>query len=386
MAITLLVTDRDLTVVGDPIACWETVDATVRLNAAGSAQFTTPAHPWIREQIDAAHRVVLIRDRRVFIAGPIEEYQIEQSDDGENSGDGKLTVTWTDDLALVLRRQAYPNPALTPEEQTTDYWEWDGNRELGLHALVDANAGPGARPERQVPHLVLDSPTGITATGKVSSGWELLGEPMNRLAGDDVGFRTTQDMAAKRILFQTFPLVDKSDKVRFGFGLGNLRYLSFKREAPRATTAIVGGQGEGADRYVIERTNAVAEAMWGRREVLVSRNGSDPVEELETAGDEQLRDDGETYQLQTSAWDTPDQRYPEHYDIGTRVSVALGPNLQVSERVQLVHLQAWATAGELASAMVGTQEESNDPLWLRRVRALEREVSRLGRTTRPASG
>lgn len=384
MAITLLVTDRDCAVVGDPIACWSTVDATVRLNSAGSGQFSAPAYPWIREQLDASHRVVLIRDKRVFLAGPIERYTIEQSDDGENSGVGTLTVSWSDDLSLIVSRVAYPNPALTPETQTTDEWTWTGNRELGLHALVNGQAGPGALAPRRIPKLIMDSPVGVTATGSVTSRLEQLGEPMRRLAADDVGFRTTQ--VGTDIVFQTYELRDASDEVRFGFNVNNLRYLAFERVAPSVTTTIVGGQGDGADRLLIERGNADAETAWGRREALVSQPGTDPLADLQGAGDEELRERGETYRVQTSAWDTPEQNYPTHYDLGARVSVAVGAGQEVSERVQLVHLQGWATAGELLSAMVGTQEANNDPAWVRRIRALERQVANLSRRTLPSTG
>lgn len=388
MAIHLLVTDRDLNIVGDRINCWETIDCTLRHNAVGSGQFTAPAYPWIREQIEASNRVVVIRDGQIFMAGPWEEAIIEQSDNGENSGDGKIRVDFADDLSLIATREAYPNPALTPEAQTIENWLYSGNAELALHTLVNLNAGPGARTERRIPKLAIGAPT--SSGSAVSAKAELM-EPLldvaRRIAaaGGNLGFRTRQDEDTNQILFEVFAPADLSNSVRFGFGLGNLRYLAYGRKAPTATTAIVGGQGEGTDRAVKTRTDSFAEAKWGRRETLVNRAGSSPTAELDEAGDEALSSGGETVRIQSSTWDTDDQRYGVHYGLGDRVSIAVGPGEEVSDLVRIVHLQAWATAGELLNCMVGTQEASNDPAWVMRMREMDRRLSRIERTTKPAT-
>lgn len=380
MAVTLLVTDRNLNVVGDPIVDWTSVDATARYNAVGSGQFVIPAYGSVRDQIRASHRVVVVRDRRVFLAGPIERKLLERSDDGENSGIGTLTVTFGDDLAWVAGRVAYPNPAVTPEEQLVDQWTYSGNAELAMYALVNANAGPGALVPRRVPRMVMAAPTGIGGTVNVSTRLEPVADVLRRvaLAGGGLGFRTKQ--VGNQIVFEVYQPQDKSGEVRFGFNLGNLRYLAYEEVAPTASTAIVGGQGEGADRYLIERGNATSEAEWGRTETLVSRPGSSPLADLEADAAEALAETGASARLQTSAWDTDTQRYPDHYDLGTRVSVAVGRGEEVSELVRLVHLQAWATADELVSAMVGTQEASHDPEWVQKMRAVDRRLGRLERT------
>ncbi|MER7167025.1 siphovirus ReqiPepy6 Gp37-like family protein [Micromonospora sp. NPDC000207] len=383
--ITVLFTDRHLNVVGDPVTCWTTVNCTARFNEVGSGQITVPAYPWIREQIDHGRRAVVVRDGDVFLAGPVESYLVEQSDDGENSGVGKLTVDFADDLSNCANRITFPNPAQTPEGQTVDQWTFAGNGEQALRQLVTLNAGPDARAERQVPQLVLGSTAGVGGTVSVSTRLEPLTDVLRRVALDagGLGFRTRQD--GTQILFEVFQPRDLTGSVRFGFGLGNLRYLGYSRAAPTATTAVVGGQGEGSDRYLIARSNTSAESAWGRVETHVARPGSDPVADLQAEGDRELAEKGETARLQTSAWDTPDQRFGEHYRLGDRVSVQVGPGEQVSDLVRLVSLQAWDTAGELVSAMVGTQEASSDPAWVRQMRGIDRRVGYLERRALPST-
>lgn len=382
MAITLLVTDPDLTVVGDPIYCWDSVDCTLRHNAAGSGVFTAPAYDWIWEQLLPKHRVVVIRDGDVFMGGPWERRKREQSDDGDNSGVGRITVEFADDLSLLVARNVYPQPANTPETQTADYWEYSGNAEQVLLNLANVCGGPGAQTVRRIPKLTIAGPTGA---GSVVSGklrLDQAGDAFRSIAfaGGGLGFRTRHDMTTNTLVFEVFAPRDLSNQVRFSFGLGNLRYLSYEEEVPRSTTAIVGGQGEGSDRALIARTNTGAETVWGRRETAVSRPGSDPLADLQQAGDEQLGQDAPSARLQTSAWDTPDQMYGTHYRLGDRVSVEVAPGEQVTDLVRLVHLQAWSTAGELLSAMVGTQDASTDPQWVHQLRQVTRRVSRLERT------
>ena len=385
MAISLLITDANCEVVGDPIYCWETVDCTLRFNEVSSGQFTAPAHPWIREHLVPGNRIVVIRDKQIFMAGPWEKALIERSDDGENSGIGKLTVEFADDLALVVNRLAMPNPALTAEAQDRDQWEYSANVETVLQNLANVNAGPGARAERRVPKLVMGGTTGVGSTVSGKLRLEQLGEAMRSiaLAGGGIGFRTRQ--VGKDIRFETYGPRDLSGSVRFSFGLGNLRYLAHELNAPNATTAITGGQGEGADRYLISRTDTAAEAVWPRGEMYVAQPGNDELAELQKAGDEALAREAATARLQSSAWDSEDQRYGEHYGLGDRVSVEVGPGEEVSDLVRLVHLQAWATAGELVSAMVGGQDASTDPQWTYRMRLIEQRLGRMERRAMPSS-
>jgi hypothetical protein len=344
---TILITDQHLNVVGDPIVTWTSIDVTLKFNEPGSGLFTAPGYTWIRQQLAPGNRVVVIRDGKVLLAGPIEKWQFERSDDGDNAGDGNLTVNFADDLALVVARQTYPNPALTPSAQTIDNWTFSGNAEVALRTLVSANSGRIA------------------------------------VSGGGLGFRTAQ--VGNTIEFQVYQPLDLSNQVIFSFGLGNLKYISYEVTAPTATAAIVGGQGEGADRFLIERVNQGQQDLWGRMESLVSRPGTDPTADLNAAGDEDLAGKTETARVPSSASDTPFQRYGEHYDIGTKVSVETWPGSMISDVVATVHIQVYPTAGEVVAPTIGSQAESSDPAWLRRLHVLTQRVGYLERNVKPAA-
>lgn len=385
MGIKILVTDRNLNRIGDPIDGWDSVNCTLRFNEPSSGQFTVPGYQGIRDQIEPAHRVMVIRDGQIFLAGPIERAMYERSDDGENSGDGKYTVTFADDLALIAGYITYPDPSVEPEDQMVDHWTYSGNAETAIRSLVNLNCGPGAMTERRIPRLALADVAGVGTDVTVKTRLEPVCEVLRQAArdGGGLGFRTWQD--DKDILFGVYQPNDLSTSVKFGVGLNNLRYLGYERVAPTATTAVVGGQGEDDDRYIIRRTDTDTETAWGRREVLVPRPGGSPQEELEEAGDNALSEGSETARLQASAYDSPDQKYGVHFGLGDRVSIQVWPGYAVSELVRMVNLQAWATAGELVSVMVGTQEALSNPAWIRRLRQIDRRVGRLERTVIPAA-
>lgn len=381
----VLVTDQQLTVVGDPIACWTSIDVTLRFNEPGSGLVTMPGYPWIREQLAPGRRMVVIRDQQILIAGPVEKWLYERSDDGENAGDGILTVSFSDDLALVVARQTYPDPTLTPSTQVIDNWTFTGNAELALRALANLNAGPGALTARQLPKLALGTLASVgTSVTASAERMEPLGDVMRRIAaaGGGLGFRTRQE--GQQILFEVYQPLDKSSSVVFSFGAGSLKYVAYEVTAPTATAAIVGGQGDGADRFLIERINDGGQEAWGRMETLVNRPGNDPVADLNAAGDEALAEAAETARLPTTTADTAFQQYGIDYDLGTKVSVESWPGSMISDLVATVHLQAWPTSGEYVSTTVGSQAENSAPAWIQRMRAMDRRVGYLERNVLPA--
>jgi hypothetical protein len=211
-----------------------------------------------------------------------------------------------------------------------------------------------------------------------------LGELARRIAevGGGLGFRTVQ--VGTTIEFQVYAPPDRSNAVRFGFGLGNLRYISTEVTAPVSTAAIVGGQGTGSDAFMIERVNTVEQTSWGRRETLVSRAGSSPLTELQDDGDETLADNAAKTRVAPSAADSGDQRFGVNYWLGDKVAVETAPGQQLVDIVRTVHVQAWPTSGEVVSPTVGTQSATADPVWAERLRNIDERLGRLERSVTPA--
>jgi len=389
---TLLITDQTLEVVGDPIIGWTSLDVTLRRNEPDNGVFSVPGWPWVLEQLRAGARVVVIEHRgdtpgvgQILTAGPIEEWMHEQSDDGDNAGVGNVTVNFASDLALIAGRCTYPNPAVTADDQDIDSWQYTGNAEQALRALINANVGPGALPRRRIPQLVLGATAGVGTNVTVATQrMQPLTEVARDIAdtGGDLTFRTRQ--VGKQILFEVDKPADASAQARFGFALGNMKYRSFVAKGPSATTAIVGGQGEGASRRLIERTNDTDEAVWWRIERLVSEDGNVDLSTLEADATNALAKGAPTTRLTSNVVDGPGARFGIDYVIGSPVAVEVGPGVWQTDIVTLVHLQAWPTAGSLFAAMIGDQSDRTDPIWVQKLREYDERMATVERTVKPA--
>lgn len=385
--ITLLITDRNLNVLGDPIAGWTDLDVTLRFNEPGSGSFTAPARPELLQLIAAGgNRVVVVRDGAIFAAGPIERAGPQRwSVDGADTDPGTVTVAFTDDLALIAGRVTYPNPAAVATAQTSTA-RWTATDEAGdiMRSLVNLNAGPGALTVRRVPQLVLGAGAGLGSSITFGTRFEALGDALRSaaIAGGGLGFRTQQ--VGTTIEFQVYAPVNRATgdgAVRFSRGLGNLRSYSYEPVAPSATVAIVGGKDVGTSRVIVERVNSAAVTKWWRLETFVDQRQSDATAgaaaELEQAGDEELERSAETARLTSVTVDTADQRYGTHYQLGDRVSVELNSGAEVTDVVRAVHLEVSPRDGETVTALVGSQDASADPAWVKVTRALARRLAGL---------
>ncbi len=380
----VIVTDRNLTVVGDPVTCWTSLDVTLRFNEPSSGIMTVPAHAWVFEQCVPGNRIVIIRNGQVLISGPMEERLLERSDDGENSGVGMLTVTFADDLAPLANRNVYPDPFQGPAGQAIDFWEFSGNAEGALRTLVNDNAGPNAQVQRRVPKLILGTQNFIGTNVVVKAPrMTPFGTVAREIAlnGGGLGFRVRQ--VGRQLLFEVYQPEDRSQQVRFSFGLGNLRYISYTIKAPTATAVAVGGQGEGTDRAMIERVNESDEATWGRVEKYLARPGSSPAQELEDDGDRELAEGAATTQMAANVSDSPDQQFATHYRVGDIVAIEASPGEVITDVVRSVHLQTYATSGEYVAATVGSQAATTDPVWVKKLREIDERLGRVERSVTP---
>ncbi len=388
---TLLMTDRNLSILGDPITTWTSLDVTLRFNEPGSGLFTVPGGQWIREQLIPGSRVVCIRHTYdgqgdgILMAGPVEKITEERADDGENAGDGNITVNWADDLAQVVARLTYPDPALTPETQVIDAWSYTGNAELALRELVNKNAGPGALAARRVPQLVLAGLASVgTSVTVTAQRMQPLGEVAREIArvGGGLGFGTRQ--VGSQVEFYVYQPPDKSELVRFGFAYGNMKYLAYELTAPTATVVIAGGQGEGTDRALYERVNTAEADVWGRYEKLQSTAGTDSAS-AQDEGDRALGEAAATVRMPSNVADTDQIRYGVDYGLGDYVAVENRPGQQIVDMVRTVHLQAWPTAGSIFAPTIGDQSAQTSSVWAFRLRELEERLNQLERIVVPAN-
>ncbi|MFI6347249.1 siphovirus ReqiPepy6 Gp37-like family protein [Streptomyces sp. NPDC050560] len=391
MALTLLVTDRNLNILGAPLAGWTKLTCELNFNAPASGSVPLPAHPEYMALLQPGNRMVLIRDGSIWCAGPMEKPQTYTWDLDDNAGPGAVLVTWSDDLARVAGYLTYPEPAkaFTAQTTTTDVVRQitSTNAETVIRTLVDENCGPGALAARRIERLVLDDVAGVGSTVSVSTRFEpLLDACRTAAATDGLGFRTRQ--VGDQILFGVYAPVDRTATARFSAGLGNLRSVGFDLSAPLATSELVQGgndpkqeasEGEPVPARVYLEVESGAAADWYRVEKLQDKTGTtdDSQGELTQAGTLALGDDNPHAGLSTVTVDTPALRAGVDYGLGDRVTVVLPTGLEVADVVQTIRLEATPDDGELVTTVVGNSDQTTTTATVRAVRDLARRLGRL---------
>ncbi|MFB6943183.1 siphovirus ReqiPepy6 Gp37-like family protein [Streptomyces sp. NPDC060286] len=387
MTIQLLVTDRNLTVVGDPLSGWTRLSCDLNHNAPASGSVTLPARPEYMRLLQPGHRLVVIRDGQVWCAGPMEQPQSYTWDLAQNAG-GTVTVAFSDDLARVAGYLTYPEPtkAFAAQDTVTDRARafTNVNAETIIRYLITENCGPGALPARRIERLVLDDVAGVGGARSLSTRFEPLLDACRTVAAiDGLGFRTRQ--ADNQIRFGVYRPADRTGTARFSAGLGNLRSVSFTMAAPLATSELVQGGGDPSTpstppnvRVYVEVASGAA-ADWYRVERLVDRTGtlSDVGGELTQAGTLALGDDNPQASLATVTVDTEDLRAGRDYGLGDRVTVVLPTGLEVADIVQTIRLEATPDEGELVTSVIGDSDKTTTSATVRTVRDLARRLGRL---------
>ncbi|MEV4974454.1 siphovirus ReqiPepy6 Gp37-like family protein [Streptomyces scopuliridis] len=382
MTIQMLITDKNLSVQGDPLTGWTSVDARTVFNEPASGTAVLPATPEIMEQLQPGNRMMLIRDGVVWAEGPMEIPTDYSWSVAQDPGVGTVTVNFSDDLATLAGYITWPEPASAWSAQHGNTWRQinTANSESIIRALVNENCGPGALSARRIPNFALDTAAGVGTATTVRTRFEPLLEVARRVAidGGGIGFRTQRSGTAIR--FGCYAPADRTGTARFSLGLGNLRSLSFKASAPVATHVLVAGtETEGATaRAFVERADTAAAALWWRTEAYLDGGAdTDANGELTAAGNAELAEGAAPVELATATVDTPDLRAGIDYGLGDRVTVALPHGLEVADLVRSIHLQATPDSGEYVTAVVGSPAATSDPQMVRLVRTLTRRLGRL---------
>lgn len=381
MTIQLLVTDEALTVQGDPLADWLSLDATLRFNEPGSGSVDLVAHPYVMAQLQPGNRLTIIRDGTIWMAGPLEipqDFSWGIGGTGE-APPGKVTVHFSDDLARPAGYITWPAPASAWSAQpNTARQILSTNAETIIRTLVNENCGPGAQVARRIPHFALGSVAGVGTTTKVNTRFEALLAACRRVAidGGGLGFRTRQ--TASQIEFEVYAPADRTATARFSEGLGNLRAVTYKQSAPTVTHALVTGSDQATPRAYVEVADTAAAAAWWRVEQLVSGSAdNNTAGELTQDGTEALAGGAAPVELATVTVDTEDLRAGVDYGLGDKVTVALPTGVEVADLVRSIHLQATPDSGEYMTSLIGSPEATSDPQMVRLVRELGRRLGRI---------
>lgn len=381
MAITLLVTDKNLNVLGDPLSGWTDLTCDLNFNQPAAGTVTLPAWQEVMALLQPGNRLVVIRDNQIWCAGPLEAPQSFTWDLESNAEPGTVVASFSDDLARVAGYLTYPTPGSAFSAQpagATARAITATNAETIIRTLVNENCGPGALAARQIEQLVLDSVASVGSSTSISTRLEALLDVCRTVASTDgLGFRTRQD--AGQIKFGVYAPADRTATCRFSAALGNLRSVSYSLIAPLATAELVQGGDVSTSTGVFVEVDSGAAASWYRVEKLQDQTGvaDNSHGELTQAGTLALGDDNPQSSLSTVTVDTDDLKAGRDFGLGDKVTVVLPTGLEVADVVRTISLAADPDGGEVVTSVVGNQDQSTATATVRIVRELSRRLGRL---------
>jgi hypothetical protein len=328
--------------------------AVVRFNNVGNWAITLPAdNPKADLLRQPGAGLIINGPDGVILSGPTTAAKLIQTADNPQ---GDWRIEGVDDSVILGERLAYPDPA-EPDagDQATAYDEITDLASTVMYHYVGANMGPTAPIERKIPNLELDADLGLGTTVVGKARFDVIGPLITKIAAiDGLGFTIRQ--VDDELIFSVYQPNDLTDSIRLDVENNRLASSEFTYAAPKATRAIVAGQGQGVDREIVEVSTVdseLSETTWERRiEIFKDQRDSDDTTLLTQSGVEILAEDGKTQNaISVKPADNGLMRYGLDWNLGDLVSVVAG-NESVSAVVTEVGLSI-AVDGVYLLATVG---------------------------------
>lgn len=265
MGYRIEVRDKDLNRIGE-IDTWQKLDFVVRFNDVGTWQLLIKDGTYQADLLQRGGGVIIWQDGvpRPVLTGPIESFQkywtVEQ-----HTGPGSIYVGGKCDNKLAFQRLAWPDPSKSIPEQYTASEARTVTHRVGdaLWHELNMAIGPGAVEDRRVRGVALGETPGLGSPLNDNLRYDSLGAKFSEWTDNhEVGYRFVYNPDTKLIELDIYQPRDLSKQIRFSRDLGNLREVVYTLSAPTATRAIVACQGEGSERYVLQKVDEQAEADW----------------------------------------------------------------------------------------------------------------------------
>lgn len=339
--------------VGNP----QSLSVTVRWNGVGTASLTVPAGHLMHGPLTTpGTRVVIEYDVAWDTEGPSDWRHLLSGYAGVYTANGQgsessFTYPIIDDWTLLQDTEGWPVPASAIGSQSgSEYDTRTGAAETVAKAFITANA---------VTRL------GLPVTVEATHGW-----------GSSITVASRFDKLADKL----FPAVEQAGVgilVRqSGAGLlvsarqpvtkpqiltpesGAVRSWSLSRTAPDATRIVVGGPGEGTARTFRLRTDAAAEAAWGRVvEGFLDATDVNTNTLLDARGDAALVENAAKSGLSLELADTPGLRLMRDFLPGDVVTLLVA-GVPITDTVQEATLGWTAREGVTVKPAVGGYDAS----------------------------
>ncbi|MFE9642355.1 hypothetical protein ACFYOC_25365 [Nocardiopsis alba] len=359
---------------------WETASITLSHLAVSSWSLTMDATA--RDRVAPGWGIIVTLDRTPILTGPVEDPERERT---SASSPGTVSVSGSDDLAVVAAMLAWPGPGASLGLQGTSDRR-SGPAETVIKGYVGANIGtgraatrrdpaaPGAREVTVAPDLGRGSDVEFTA--RFDPLMDII-----RACHGGLGVSVTQQGGA--LVFDTWEVEDRPSAV-FSHELGNLRSVRWRDAMPEATHAIVGGPGEGSARDLRIRSDPAAAQAWRMTtETFVDERSEENSRALDRAGDQALADTRRAGIIEATLADTPRLRFGHGYGLGDRVTIHPEPGVAYTDQITSVTIDANRKDGSLtitpavgwgSGGLYETRQDREIAQLRRAVGALERSL------------
>ncbi|MFI1796353.1 hypothetical protein ACH427_03185 [Streptomyces sp. NPDC020379] len=263
------------------IDTWIKLDLVLRFNQPGTWQLLVKSGTAQAELLQKGRGIAVYQDgvpEPVFTGG-IDAFERYWTND-QHTAEGSVFVSGKSDDDLLYGFLAFPavSAAGSPLPVEKLYSGTDSRPVAGpvgqvIWSEVDRALGGRALPDRRVDGLSTGPGSMVGPEVKDTLRFDSLGTKTEEWLKDKrVGYRFAWSPVSRQIEFQVYECRDLSKQVRFSTDLGNLKQFTWQLKAPTVTRAIVACQGEGSDRYLLQRIDIEGEAEWGvMREFLVDR-------------------------------------------------------------------------------------------------------------------
>lgn len=167
----------------------------------------------------------------------------------------------------------------------------NGTVENGIRSLIDNNAINPTDSDRKIPLLELGELKNYTDTIKRQSSYKNLLEEIEKISiSSELGIRTMLDINSKRLIFDIYKGIDRSNQVVFSKDFENVLEQEYTHSIYNyKNTALIAGQGEGEAR---EKVSIVDGVGLDRKEIFIDAKDLNNDEVTPAVYTEMLNDRG----------------------------------------------------------------------------------------------
>lgn len=347
---------------------------TLLFNAVSTASIVVrDSDPVVSEIMQGGLRAVVWM---VVVDGnSLEKTRLMEGRVGDPSGDGPfgtVTIPVKDDLWLLSKTLAWPNPGKAVSAQTDEVAVYTGPSDTRALNVISANVTRLGLP------WDIATPTGVGSSGSTQVRMDpVLGQIVDALTADRILLTVARDDASARWKVAvsqgdeyTRPLTPSS---------GVVGSWHWTRQEAALTRVVVGGAGDGPDREFATVVDSALEAALGVvLEGFVDASDAESGEDLTPYGEAALADAaskaGMTATLRETAW----FRFPSAYTVGTRLHLKFDA-LEFTDVVSQVQIIQTTNDGFVVVPTVGFADSDPTTRQVRFVSNVAASVRKLER-------